>query len=223
MNIEQIKERAEKINWRHVIELKSDDGQIYVTKGDRINRCKIDFANNYLGIPKDLTGKSILDIGAWDGYFSFLSKSRGASKVQAIDSLQNSPLNPKAEAFFFAKEVLKSNVDYEIIDLETFAEKNNIQFDIVYSFGILYHVVEPLKHILYLSKLTKKFALIETAISKIETEANVWEFNHKFIGDPYNFWYPTVKGLESVLKYAGFKTVELISKKNNRVSVKAIK
>ena len=37
-----------------------------------------------LALP-DLRGKSVLDIGAWDGYFSFLAEERGASRVVACD------------------------------------------------------------------------------------------------------------------------------------------
>ena len=37
-----------------------------------------------LALP-DLRGKTVLDIGAWDGYFSFLAEERGASRVVACD------------------------------------------------------------------------------------------------------------------------------------------
>ncbi|MGH9075273.1 MAG: class I SAM-dependent methyltransferase [Acidimicrobiales bacterium] len=37
-----------------------------------------------LNLP-DLTGRSVLDIGAWDGYFSFEVERRGASRVVALD------------------------------------------------------------------------------------------------------------------------------------------
>jgi tRNA (mo5U34)-methyltransferase len=33
----------------------------------------------------DLSGASVLDIGAWDGYFSFLAEERGATRVVACD------------------------------------------------------------------------------------------------------------------------------------------
>jgi len=33
----------------------------------------------------DLKGKSVLDIGAWDGFFSFESERRGAARVVALD------------------------------------------------------------------------------------------------------------------------------------------
>lgn len=35
-------------------------------------------------IPQDLTGRRVLDIGAWDGWFSFEAEKRGAS-VTAVD------------------------------------------------------------------------------------------------------------------------------------------
>jgi len=33
----------------------------------------------------DLSGKSVLDVGAWDGYFSFEAERRGAARVIALD------------------------------------------------------------------------------------------------------------------------------------------
>jgi tRNA (mo5U34)-methyltransferase len=33
----------------------------------------------------DFTGRTVLDIGAWDGYYSFLAERQGASRVVAVD------------------------------------------------------------------------------------------------------------------------------------------
>ncbi|HUT33828.1 MAG TPA: hypothetical protein VNE39_10125 [Planctomycetota bacterium] len=38
-----------------------------------------------LHLPEDLTGKSVLDVGAWDGAFSFEAERRGAARVLATD------------------------------------------------------------------------------------------------------------------------------------------
>ena len=38
-----------------------------------------------LGLPDDLSGKTVLDIGAWDGAFSFECERRGAARVVALD------------------------------------------------------------------------------------------------------------------------------------------
>jgi tRNA (mo5U34)-methyltransferase len=37
-------------------------------------------------IDLDVTGRSVLDVGAWDGYFSFRAEAEGASSVTSLDS-----------------------------------------------------------------------------------------------------------------------------------------
>src|SRR5580700_11145283 len=49
-------------------------------------------------LPEDLTGKRVLDIGAWDGWFSFEMERRGAD-VLAVDAT-------KQKGFLRAKELL---------------------------------------------------------------------------------------------------------------------
>ncbi|MBY0572402.1 MAG: class I SAM-dependent methyltransferase, partial [Undibacterium sp.] len=56
-----------------------------------------------LGLPKDLSGKRVLDIGCADGYISFLAESRGAEEVIAIDYRL-----PTASGFSVAAEILGS-------------------------------------------------------------------------------------------------------------------
>jgi tRNA (mo5U34)-methyltransferase len=38
-----------------------------------------------MGLPDDLSGLTVLDVGAWDGYFSFEAERRGAKRVVALD------------------------------------------------------------------------------------------------------------------------------------------
>ena len=40
-----------------------------------------------LNLPEDLSGKSLLDIGCWDGFYSFEAERHGA-KVTAVDCCQ---------------------------------------------------------------------------------------------------------------------------------------
>jgi len=39
-----------------------------------------------LQIPEELTGKTVLDVGAWNGFFSFEFERRGAKWVLAVDA-----------------------------------------------------------------------------------------------------------------------------------------
>jgi len=66
--------------WWHSIDL----GEGVVTPGAKpleTMRREVD----QLGLPDDLSGKSVLDIGTWDGGFSFEMERRGADRVVALD------------------------------------------------------------------------------------------------------------------------------------------
>ena len=74
---EDLLQRIKEIKWFHSIPLR--DG--IVTPG-------VDNSMDKLGqvcLPQDLTGKTVLDIGAWDGFFSFQAEKNGAERVLATD------------------------------------------------------------------------------------------------------------------------------------------
>jgi tRNA (mo5U34)-methyltransferase len=66
--------QADAFGWYHSIDL----GNGVVTKGISVQETSADV------IP-DVSGRSVLDIGAWDGKFSFLAEQAGASRVVALD------------------------------------------------------------------------------------------------------------------------------------------
>lgn len=68
--------RADAIAWFHSIDL----GHGVKTKGQSEERRALTLAQ----LP-DFSGRSVLDIGAWDGYYSFLAEKHGASRVVALD------------------------------------------------------------------------------------------------------------------------------------------
>ena len=71
---EELQAQADAFGWYHTIDL----GNGVVTKGISVQDTTADV------IP-DVTGRSVLDIGAWDGKFSFLAEQAGASRVVALD------------------------------------------------------------------------------------------------------------------------------------------
>ena len=74
-----------------------------------------------LRLPTDLTGKRILDVGAWHGAFSFECERRGASEVVAF-SLED----PELTGFHRIKTLLNSKVEYVV----GFSETKNVKADI---------------------------------------------------------------------------------------------
>jgi tRNA (mo5U34)-methyltransferase len=72
---EELQARADEHIWYHTIDL----GQGVVTKGLGVHW------HSSETFP-DFAGRSVLDIGAWDGYYSFLAERKGANRVVALDN-----------------------------------------------------------------------------------------------------------------------------------------
>ena len=77
-DLDALRTEVSSIPWWHSIDL----GDGVITPGIDDSPRKL----HRLRLPQDLTGKSVLDIGAWDGFFSFEAERRGASRVLALDS-----------------------------------------------------------------------------------------------------------------------------------------
>ena len=89
----------------------------------------------------DFRGKSVLDIGAWDGYWSFFAEKRGARSVLASDDLgQNWS---QGRGIHLAKELLGSGVEIDqnlsVYDLAA----RGRTFDVILFLGVYYHLHDP--------------------------------------------------------------------------------
>jgi len=70
----ELQAQADALEWYHSIDL----GDGVVTRGKGVQGTGSE-------ILPDVDGRSVLDIGAWDGKFSFLAERSGASRVVALD------------------------------------------------------------------------------------------------------------------------------------------
>jgi len=95
MTAAALQERIDAIKWCHPLELRG----IHTRPQWHVRRR---FARRlkFLQLPEDLAGKSVLDIGAWDGFFSFECERRGASRV--VPSTR-SPGTATARTAFFSR------------------------------------------------------------------------------------------------------------------------
>lgn len=121
-------------------------------------------------IPDDLTGKRVLDIGTYDGFFAFECERRGADVV-AID------VNPPdLRCFALAHELLGSGVRYHHMSVyELAAEKLGGQFDLVLFFGVFYH----LRHIIM--SLDNIWSVLKPD-GELRLEGHICD-NHFILGD----------------------------------------
>ncbi len=195
----------EKSGWWHSFEL--PDGRVI----DGVNN--LDVLRGRLAqfaIPQDLTGKRVLDIGAWDGWFSFEMERRGA-KVVAVDNWDN----PR---FREVHELLKSKVEYLQLDMYELTPERVGQFDIVLFLGVLYHLKHPLLALERVCALTTDFAAVDSFVVQERHRPNsdvdrrpVMEFyeTNEFGGQTDNWVGPSIPCLMAFCRTAGFARVEL--------------
>jgi len=161
-------------------------------------------------IPADLTGKRVLDTGAWDGWFSFEAERRGADVI-AIDCVE-------IPNFLEIHRRLNSRVDYRILDFYELPAANLGTFDYVLFLGILYHLKHPLLALETLCALTTDTAIVESFVTDGETWRNhtgdvpTMEFYETDeLGNQLDNWIgPSVGCLLAMCRAAGFARVELM-------------
>lgn len=181
--------------WHHI-----DLGDGIITPGQQSGVDDVHFNERFLdhlNIPTDLTGKTVLDIGCSDGYYSFACEKRGA-KVLAID---DPSINNNTRNFFVAKHILGSNV--ECIHINLFDIKDDFgEFDIVLASGLLYHLKSLYIGLEIMKRLTKEVLIIQTALHDTPEpilyleppKEKSWHFVHK----------PSLSYLMLVLEKIGF-------------------
>jgi tRNA (mo5U34)-methyltransferase len=167
------------------------------------------------GLPEDLRGKRVLDIGAWDGWFSFECERRGA-EVVATDCVE-------LDTFLEARELLGSRVEYLALDVGELSSRRVGRFDIVLFLGVLYHLRHPLLGLEKVLELCTDTALIESFV--IAPEARpipaVMEFYERAeLGGQIDNWCgPSPECLLALCRSAGFAQADLRDITNNRASV----
>jgi len=98
----------------------------------------------HLHLP-DLAGRSVLDVGAYDGFFSFEAERRGAARVVASDHwVWNWPGSDARGNFELAWRTLGSRVQTRDIPVEEISPDTlGATFDVVLFLGVLYHAPRP--------------------------------------------------------------------------------
>ena len=198
-------DRVAKVQWFHSIDL----GNGLVTNGakpDKVLRQEADI------IFKDgVAGLSVLDVGAWNGFFSFEAEKRGAARVLATDWFcWGGPGWGTKEGFDIAKEALQSQVEEKELDVSEISSNTVGEFDVVLFLGVLYHLRHPLLALEQIARVTKRTLIVETALDAMDQERPMMVFYPEMErdGDPTNWWAPNVACVLGMLGSVGFRNVE---------------
>jgi tRNA (mo5U34)-methyltransferase len=222
MNAEELRRRADAVSWWHG---GMNLGQGVVTHG-RVTPSQSLLP--LLDLP-DVTGKSVLDIGAWDGYMSWECERRGAAKVVAVDSFEWDLETSKwavpngngtgRAGFDLCHEVYNSKVIpvvCEVIDLAP--EQVGGTFDVVLFLGVLYHLRHPLLALERVASVVGDLLIVETHTAMNDTTTPAMRFypGSELNNDKTNWWGPNVACVSSMLHDVGFTEVTHVSQRHDR-------
>ncbi|MFN0119223.1 MAG: methyltransferase domain-containing protein [Blastocatellia bacterium] len=198
--------------WWHSIDL--GDGR--VTPGvHHIDELRDNYAR--FGLPEDMRGMRLLDIGCWDGFYSFESERRGA-EVVSVDCW-------RPEKFFEAHHALNSKIQFHELSVYEVTKEKLGQFDVVLFLGVLYHLRHPLLALERVCEVSRHLAVIESHVvdNVLRTPRPVMEFYEvDELGGQYdNWWGPNVECIARMARAAGFVTATPIRRDDLRGVVKA--
>ena len=197
----------------HQVMSRPDDGAATLSREGLIRR-RFERRLRLLRIPDDLTGWSVLDVGAWHGFFSFECERRGADRVLAVDRYAWDRFG--ADEFLAARERLGSAVEHRRVDVHDLDPDEVGRFDLVLLLGVFYHLRLPLRALERVRSVTKRLLICETHV--------LLPFVHEryplipfFPGDenarqaPYELCaMPTLAALGQMIESAGFSRAEVV-------------
>ncbi len=211
MQIELIKARVAEHDWWHRIDL----GNGIVTPGPCYHGRSEPELSSRWGIPDDLTGKCVLDIGCWDGLFSLACLRRGARRVNGVDVIRRETFNLVMDATGFAAKSSFRRADAQ--------EPMPYRVNIALCFGVLYHVERPFEVIRNAINAADELVIIETALAAQvcgkewdgAKDPIRWVQARGHASDPTNIWYPTPDALLDAMRVFGCVEVSQIHEEPN--------
>lgn len=207
--VRDLRERIAGLEWFHSIDL----GAAGITPGTDDSQTKL----ARLHLPADLRGRSVLDIGAYDGFFSFEAERRQADRVLAVDTLAWERGERSGwPCFSLAHEVLASQVETRKLDIHAVSRSEIGSFDVVLCLGVLYHLREPLVALQAVADATEDLLVLETHTdaNRVRRPAMVFYPDDELDGDDSNWTGPNERLLLFWLREVGFREINIVHRRS---------
>ncbi len=223
---EKQRDYSVKFYWGH----NHDFGEFSITglMGDRHVEIIAHFISTF-GLPMDLTGKKILDIGVWTGGTSLLLSALGA-EITAIEEVKKYAKTVNYMAKAFGVETLKCE-EMSLYNLDF-----HDCFDYVIYAGVIYHVTDPIisLRILFNALNDGGEIFVETMgvnvqngppAALVEGPAVIGGGSKEDLNrSGWNYFVPSNSALKLWIETAGFENVVVSSlTPQNRILAKAVR
>jgi tRNA (mo5U34)-methyltransferase len=167
-------------------------------------------------------GRSVLDVGAFDGFYSFLAEARGARRVVAVDNEQYvewvrarfGVALHGGVGFRAIARLVASRVEYRRMDGLDVRELGE-RFDVVLCFGILHRVTDPIALLRTLADVLAPGGeiVLETYGSRLAADApaiEVHEPGDVYARDDFVYWGFSPAGLRRLGRIVGLAELEVV-------------
>lgn len=177
-----------------------------------------------------LQGKRILDVACNCGGFSVEAAKLNSEYILGIDVVDH-----YIEQANFIKQALDlEQVEFKVMDIESLDESSVGQFDVVFCFGILYHLENPIHAMKRLASVTKDIMLVDTTVMRTQAimrpffRKPLWSMNFPAVSSAdstdgsTSLWRsqesvvqfsPNENAVVDLLKFLGFSKVKRIEPK----------
>jgi tRNA (mo5U34)-methyltransferase len=149
------------------------------------------------GLPADLSGRSVLDVGTTNAGTAFELERRGAERVVAVDIYDPDWFGVRALG-----EFLGSKLEYVRASVYELAERFSEPFDLVIFWGVLYHLRHPLLALDNIRAVSAGGVSLESAVCDYSLPPEqrkralaTFYRSDDLNGDSSNWFAPTLTGL----------------------------
>lgn len=174
-------------------------------------------------VPQNLEGWKVLDVGCNAGFYSFELAKRGADVVGIdVDTHYLKQADWAAEKLGLEKKVRFKQM--QVYDLA----KESATFDLIWFMGVFYHLRYPMLAFDILAEKNTDMMVFQTlSMPGDAAEENTYDrpineredllkegwpkmafIEHKFSGDPTNWWLPNHAAIEAMLRSCGYKVTD---------------
>lgn len=215
---ETLKGQIDSLRWWHSIKIGD-----YVSNGE--NKEVEDTFNN-LPLPPDISGKSVIDIGCWDGYYSFMCEELGAGRVVACDkyiwesqNISGETYWTKDKGFDLAKKYRNSNVEKLVASVEELDPDIHGKFDIVLMLGVIYHAKDPIGYMQKAFDMSNDLVIFESHVDmqNVDFPAARYYINDELNNDNTNYWGMNDKAICGIMKDIGYQNIKHLTLRTGRM------
>jgi tRNA (mo5U34)-methyltransferase len=158
-----------------------------------------------------LKGKRVLDIGCNAGFWSLQAIEAGCEYIFGIDGRQMHV--EQANLVFETKGIENNRYDFVQGDIFEYDFAQHGEFDIVFYFGLMYHINKPVVLMEKIAEVNSDIVVIDTDLSTLK--GPFLEIHHEPLDDPRNavfntmVLWPTKQAVAAIARQSGYDVIML--------------